>query len=319
MSAIQCPNYMAFSIVNKSSATGSVRRAAVSFSSLSQKNTVGSTHFTAKTFVKTNLKSRSLKVSAAEETAKTEAKTDAAPEVPVAKEVPAPKANQGPTEEDTDFSIAKVSFGSIALTVGITFLTYGFGSFFQFLPGADISALLLIYGFPISLIGAALQYAKLDPVPCVSYKAAVALRETQATSIQKQVREDVTRYRYGDEQHLDLALDRVFRVGQGGGVSRKNIPLLSSIREEVAEGELYTLVLCFDDNCPLQEFVSRQKKIEGFFGPGVVAGLSATEGGVEVALVSDGKNAASDDDDEWIILPPLQPGLPARRARKGSV
>ena len=29
------------------------------------------------------------------------------------------------------------------------------------------------------------------------------MRETQATDIQKRIREDVTRYRYGDEQHLE--------------------------------------------------------------------------------------------------------------------
>lgn len=71
--------------------------------------------------------------------------------------------------------------------MGLSFLTYGFGAFFQFLPFKEISALLLIYGFPISLIGAALQYAKLDPVPCLSYSKAVALRDAQATSIQLQV------------------------------------------------------------------------------------------------------------------------------------
>lgn len=82
----------------------------------------------------------------------------------------------------------QVSFGTIGLSVGLTFLVYGFGAFFQFLPFGSISSLLLIYGFPISLIGAALQYAKLDPVPCLSYEKAVALRDAQATSIQLQVR-----------------------------------------------------------------------------------------------------------------------------------
>jgi hypothetical protein len=81
----------------------------------------------------------------------------------------------------------QISFGTIGLSVGLSFLVYGFGAFFQFLPFGSISSLLLIYGFPISLIGAALQYAKLDPVPCLSYEKAVALRDTQATAIQLQV------------------------------------------------------------------------------------------------------------------------------------
>jgi hypothetical protein len=77
--------------------------------------------------------------------------------------------------------------GVILLSVGLSLLTYGFGAFFQFLPGQDLSAVMLIYGFPISLIGAALQYAKLDPVPMTTYKAALALREEGATKIQIQV------------------------------------------------------------------------------------------------------------------------------------
>jgi hypothetical protein len=42
----------------------------------------------------------------------------------------------------------------------------------------------------------------------------VALRETQATPILTQVRNDVTRFRYGDEQHLDEALLRIFRINK---------------------------------------------------------------------------------------------------------
>jgi len=46
---------------------------------------------------------------------------------------------------------------------------------------------MLIYGFPLSLLGFALSYAQLKPVPCKSTQAALDLRESQATDIQKQV------------------------------------------------------------------------------------------------------------------------------------
>ena len=32
--------------------------------------------------------------------------------------------------------------------------------------------------------------------------------------------------RYGDEQHLDEALDRIFRFGRSGGIARKLAPVL---------------------------------------------------------------------------------------------
>ena len=97
--------------------------------------------------------------------------------------------------ENEGFDLSKVSFGSIATPVGLTLLFYGFGAYISLLPGDSISALLLIYGFPISLIGFALKYAELAPVECKTTKAAMALRESQMTDIQKQVREDTTRYR----------------------------------------------------------------------------------------------------------------------------
>ena len=55
-------------------------------------------------------------------------------------------------------------------------------------PGADIAAILLIYGFPITLLGFALSYAQLKPVPCRTTAEALRLRDAQATDIQKQAR-----------------------------------------------------------------------------------------------------------------------------------
>ena len=72
----------------------------------------------------------------------------------------------GELVSDTDFSISKVSFASILTPLGVGLLVYGFGAYFMLLPGADISSLLLIYGFPISVLGFALSYAQLAPVPC---------------------------------------------------------------------------------------------------------------------------------------------------------
>lgn len=40
-----------------------------------------------------------------------------------------------------------------------------------------------------------------------------------------QLREDVTRYRYGDEQHLDEALNRIFQFGRQKGIPRRSDPV----------------------------------------------------------------------------------------------
>jgi hypothetical protein len=79
--------------------------------------------------------------------------------------------------------------------LGVGLLVFGFGSYFQILPGSDISGVILIYAFPIMLLGFALKYAQLEPVECKTTRAALELRETQMTDNLKQVREDCTRFR----------------------------------------------------------------------------------------------------------------------------
>ena len=217
--------------------------------------------------------------------------------------------------EEQNFRIERISFGSILTPVGLTLLVYGFGAFFQMLPGGDVSSLLLIYGFPISVLGFALSYAQLKPVPCRSTAQAAAIRDTQATDIQKQLREDVTRFRYGDEQHLEEALGRIFRFGQSGGIPRRLSPVLTGIREEVRDGQ-YALVLEFEtkkDQLGDDVWESRRDKIQSFFGPGIVAELTSTPSGEDVALICDGSGAGRGGEEKKDVLPPLLPGMKPRQ------
>ena len=164
----------------------------------------------------------------------------------------------------------------------------------------------------------------------------MALRATQATPILLQVRSDVTRYRYGDEQHLDEALNRIFRINKSGGIRRNQAPVLSRLREEVIDDK-YALVLGFDSKLALTEWEvrasraaprrtqltqpsapqSRTSKFESFFGPGIRVTLTELEGGVgvDVALISDGSAAGGIAEDQE-VLPPLMPGLAPRVVKK---
>ena len=211
----------------------------------------------------------------------------------------------------------QVSFGSILTPLGVGLLVYGFGAFIGALPGADLSSVILIYGFPIALLGFALSYAQLEPVPCVTTAGAAAAREASATDIQKQLRDDVTRYRYGDEQHLEEALARVWAFGRQGGIPRRLCPTLVGVREErTGPDRAYTLVLEFSCKPELapDAWEARLPKIESFFGPGIKASLAATPGkGMDVALAVDGSGAGRGGPAQKDVLMPLVPGAPARR------
>lgn len=238
---------------------------------------------------------------------------EAAPIVSSAGNAPIPVAAPDAYVPDSEFSISKVSFGSILTPVGSALLLFGFGAYFQLWGGGDISSVALVYGFPMAVLGFALSYAQLDPVVCKTNKKALELRDTQMTDNQKQIREDTTRYRYGDEQHLEEALDRIFRFGRSGGIARKLSPVLKGLREEVVEGA-YTLVLEFEAKLDMDKWDERQPKFQSFFGPGIIARIAKLEDkAVEVALICDGSGAGRGGGAKLDVLPPLMPGLKARQ------
>jgi hypothetical protein len=110
----------------------------------------------------------------------------------------------------------------------------------------------------------------------------LALREQQATPTQNQVRSDVTRYRYGQEAHLDEVLERL-----GLSPTDEQRPELVAVREASIDGA-YALVLEFDSPfIALSTWLEKQDKIEKFFGPNIRAEMTEPqEKKVELALIT---------------------------------
>lgn len=178
--------------------------------------------------------------------------------------------------------LGRINLSLVLLAVGGVLTIVGFVAYFQ--ENATLNLAGFFYGIPILLGGLALRAAELEPVPYSQPTSpeVLALRDAQATPTQNQVRQDVTRYRYGQEAHLDVALQKL-----GLSPSGEECPELSGICEVEMDGN-YALVLEFDSpTVPFSTWVEKQSKIETFFGPGVRAELNApAEDKVNLALVT---------------------------------
>jgi hypothetical protein len=178
--------------------------------------------------------------------------------------------------------LRQFSLGTVGLVVGGILSVVGFTAYFSGNPTLNLVG--FFYGIPVLLGGLALKAAELKPIPLSQPTApqTVELRDRQATSIQEQIRKDVTRFRYGQEAHLDTSLERL-----GLSPTDEERPTLRAIREEEIEGH-YALILEFES--PLISFSTwqdKQEKIERFFGPGIrVAMTQPDTDQVEVALIS---------------------------------
>jgi Protein of unknown function (DUF2854) len=176
----------------------------------------------------------------------------------------------------------KFSLASLLLTLGGILTSVGFIAYVTGKAALNIGG--WFYGVPLLLGGLALKSSELKPVPYTqpTSDAVIALRDKQETPTQKQLREDVTRYRFGQEAHLDESLKRL-----GLSPTDPERPVLSGLRETTID-DAYTLILEFESPfITLEKWQEKQEKIEKFFGPGIRSQITQPqEDKIDLALIS---------------------------------
>jgi hypothetical protein len=182
--------------------------------------------------------------------------------------------------------LRRIPLAAVGLTVGTLLTLMGFIAYAQgdSTLNSTLNLVGFFYGIPLLLGGLALKAAELRPIPFTQATTpeVLKLREEQATLTQNQIRKDVTRYRYGQQAHLDDALQRL-----GLSPTDEDRPELVGLRESVTDGN-YTLTLEF--NSPfidLAAWQERQPKIERFFGPDLKAAIAQAEDNqIDVSLIA---------------------------------
>ena len=155
------------------------------------------------------------------------------------------------------------------------------GFFAYAIQDATFNLIGFFYGIPLFLGGLALKSAELEPVPFTELTSAsvLKLRERSATDTLNQIRKDVTRYRYGQEAHLDIALEKL-----GLAPSDDDRPVLTGIKESEIGGA-YALTLDFySPFMKIDVWQEKRDKITKFFGPGVIADIDYDDGTEEINL-----------------------------------
>ena len=177
--------------------------------------------------------------------------------------------------------LRQTSLGTLGLSVGGILTVGGFIAYFAGNPTLNLVG--FFYGIPILIGGLALKAAELEPVPVTNPTTPQVLElRQQATATQNQIRQDVTRYRYGQEAHLDTSLSHL-----GFSPTDEERPVIKGLRETEIE-DAYALILEFDSPLiPLEVWQQKQQKMETFFGPGVqVEVTQPSEGAIDLALVA---------------------------------
>jgi hypothetical protein len=176
----------------------------------------------------------------------------------------------------------KISLASLLLIAGGLLTLVGLIAYVTGKAALNIGG--WFYGIPLIIGGFALKSSELKPIPYSqpTPPEIVALREKQQTPTQNQIRQDVTRYRYGQEAHLDESLKRL-----GLSPNDKERPVLIGVRETAIDNA-YTLILEFESPfIALKTWQDKQEKLEKFFGPKIRANVTQPqENRVDVALIA---------------------------------
>ena len=176
--------------------------------------------------------------------------------------------------------LRKIPLAAVGLTVGGILTAVGFYAYAVGMNTLNLAG--FFYGIPLLLGGLALKASELKPVPYTQETTdEVKEMRSQATPTQEQLRKDVTRYRYGQEAHLDESLEKF-----GLCPTDEERPVLGRIREEDRNGA-YTLVLEFySPFFDIEAWQERREKIEKYFGPNIQAEIvDKGESKIDVALV----------------------------------
>jgi hypothetical protein len=189
------------------------------------------------------------------------------------------------------FEIRGFSLGNLVILGGVLITILSFAEYLSDSgsEGLNISGLGFVYGIPIFLAGAALKYAEINPVPCISTSQADTVFDSKATEIIKKIKQDVTRHRYGDEAHLDTTVKKLGLVVPG-----KAYPQLRELRQDTTDdGELTFTMVWQSLDTPYKMWADekRRQKYESFFGPNVgaeVVKIDAEQRIVGIKLITGG-------------------------------
>jgi hypothetical protein len=180
------------------------------------------------------------------------------------------------------FSLREFRLAVLLLALGSVFSLIG-GSYYL-KTSVLWSAIVVILGVPMFVLGLALQGAELKPAPNTTEESPeLEKARSNATDTQIQIVKDTTRYQYGLTAHLEPALEKLGLESPDDGTH----PKLLNLKETVLDGA-YGLLLTFGSyDIPYEVWKEKEDKMTRFFGPDIqVTVEKVSERKVNVAIVS---------------------------------